>query len=94
MYEEQLERIHDSGMTLNVTMQGAESMYKELQGSVEDLKSNSSEVWQRLETDERRLDNLDKIISKVEDSYRRFERISCEFIRPSIQELSSTDNPR
>ena len=85
MYEEQLERIHDSGMTLNVTMQGAESMYKELQGSVEDLKSNSSEVWQRLETDERRLDNLDKIISKVEDSIAENLEI--------VQDLTAQSSP-
>ena len=89
MYEEQLERIHDSGMTLNVTMQGAESMYKELQGSVEDLKSNSSEVWQRLETDERRLDNLDKIISKVEDSIAE----NLEIVR-DLTAQSSPEIPR
>ena len=34
---------------------------------MEDLKSKSSEVWQRLETDKRRLNNMDRIISKVED---------------------------
>ena len=89
MYEEQLERIHDSVMTLNVTMQGAESMYKELQGSVEDLKSNSSEVWQRLETDERRLDNLDKIISKVEDSIAE----NLEIVR-DLTAQSSPEIPR
>ena len=70
-YEEQLEKLQDSVVTLNITMQGAKSMYLKLQGSVEDLKSNSSEVWQTLESDERRLDKLDRMISRVEDSIVR-----------------------
>ena len=64
-YEEQLEKLKDNVVTLNITMQSAESSYRELQEDVESLKSNSSEVWQRLKTDEVRLNNLDKIISKV-----------------------------
>ena len=54
-------------VTLNITMQGAESFSKELHGDVKALKSNSSEVWQRLRTDERRMDKLDRGISMVED---------------------------
>ena len=52
-YKEQFKRLQDNLVTLNITMQGAESFYKELQGDVEALKSNSSEVWQRLKTDNR-----------------------------------------
>ena len=65
-YEEQLERLQDNMISMNITMQSAEASYKELQEDVESLKSNSSEVWQRLRTDELRLDNLDKFVSRVE----------------------------
>ena len=65
-YEEQLEKLQDNVISMNITMQSAEASYRELQEDVEGLKSNSSEVWVRLKTDEVRLDNLDKIISRVE----------------------------
>ena len=59
-YEEQLERLQDNMVSMNITMQSAEALYRELQEDVEGLKSSSSEVWQRFKTDEVRLDNLDK----------------------------------
>ena len=54
-------------VTLSITLQGAESFYEDLQGDIKALKSNSSEVWQRLRTDEIRMDNLDRSISSIED---------------------------
>jgi hypothetical protein len=45
--EEKLERFQKGIDTLTTTVQGAESMYRALQGEVEDLKSNSDEVWQK-----------------------------------------------
>ena len=63
--EEKLE-IFQRGMdTLTTTIQGTESMYKTLQGDVEDLKSNSHEVWQRLMSDEQRLSKLESSIDKM-----------------------------
>ena len=41
-------------------------MYKLVQESIDDLKSNSSEVWQRLATDECRMDKLESVVSRVE----------------------------
>ena len=58
LVEEKLERFQRGFRTIVTTVQGAESMYKTLQGDIEDLKSNSSEVWQRLKTDEQRLDKV------------------------------------
>ena len=92
-YEDQLEKLQNSVVTLNITMQGAESMYQELQGNVENLKSNSSEVWQRLELDERRLDKLDRMISRVEDSIAD----NLEIVREWCVDLtaqSSSEIPR
>ena len=45
-YEEQLKRMQDNLVTLSITMQEAESFYTEMQGDIEALKSNSSEVWE------------------------------------------------
>ena len=52
--------------TLTTTVQGAESMYRALQGDVEDLKFNSDEVWQRLMSDEQRLNKLESSIDKLD----------------------------
>lgn len=49
--EEKLERFQQGMVTLTTTVQGAEFMYRLLQGDIEDLKSNSDEVWQRLMSD-------------------------------------------
>ena len=71
LVEEKLERFQRGIRTIVTTVQGAESMYKTLQGDIEDLKSNSSEVWQRLRSDEQRLDklqsSLDKLDSKLDE---------------------------
>ena len=76
-YEEQLKRMQDNLVTLSITMQGAESFYKELQGDVEALKSNSSEVWERLKTDERRMDKLDRSVSLIEERVKEnLERVN------------------
>ena len=69
-YEAQLRRMQENLVTMSITMQGAESFYKELQEDIEVLKSNSDEVWSRLKTDERRMDKLDESISTVEKSVK------------------------
>ena len=42
-FEEQLEKLQDNVISMNITMQSAEALYRELQEDVEGLKSNSSE---------------------------------------------------
>ena len=64
--KEKLERFQKEMDTLTTTVQGAESMYKALMGDVEDLKSNSDEVWQRLMSDEQRLNKLESSIDKLD----------------------------
>ena len=64
--EETLERFQKWMDTLTTTVQGAESMYRALQGDVEDLKFNSDEVWQRLMSDEQRLNKLESSIDKLD----------------------------
>ena len=108
-YEEKLRRLQDSVVTLNITMKGAESLYKELQENIEDLKSNSSEVWQRLGMDERRLDVLDKAVYTVEYNVEKnletvrewFVDLTTQFsseipreIVNSIQEVINDSSPR
>ena len=67
-YEEQVKRLQNNLVTLNITMQGAESLYKELQGDVEALKS---EVWQRLRTDERRMINWIDVFLQLKTMLKR-----------------------
>ena len=57
------------------------------------LKSNSSEVWNRLKTDELRLDNLDGIISRVESKVaENLETVQEWFV--DLTSRSSTEIPR
>ena len=88
-YEEQLKRLQDNLVTLSITMQGAESFYRELQGDIEALKSNSSEVWQRLRTDERRMGKLDRSISNVEDSVKE----NLETVSEWFADLTTRPSP-
>ena len=87
--KEQLGKLQDSVMTLTITMQGAESLYRDLQETIEDLKSNSSEVWQRLATDERRLDVQDKAISTVEYKVDN----NLETVREWFVDLTAQSSP-
>ena len=69
-YEEQLSRFQKNLVTMSIAVQGAELVYEDLQGDIEVLKSNSTEVWQRLRTDEIRMDNLDRSMSSLEDKVK------------------------
>jgi len=64
--DERLESLHNTILSLNLTIQGAEAMYTRSMETLEDLKSNSDEVWRRLMKDENRLDRLDSEIERVE----------------------------
>ena len=88
-YEEQLKRMQDNLVTLSITMQGAESFYKELQGDVEALKSNSSEVWERLKTDERRMDKLDRSVSLIEERVKE----NLERVNEWINDITARPSP-
>lgn len=52
LVERKVDKVSKGIGTLTTMMQGAELMYKALQGDKEDLKSNSSEVCQRLKTEQ------------------------------------------
>ena len=92
-YEGQLERLQDNVVSMNITMQGAEASYRELQEGVENLKSNSSKIWQRLKTDEIRLNNLDKIVSRVENKVaENLETVQEWFV--DLTSRPSTEIPR
>ena len=92
-YKGQLERLQDNVVSMNITMQGAEASYRELQEGVENLKSNSSKIWQRLKTDEIRLNNLDKIVSRVENKVaENLETVQEWFV--DLTSRPSTEIPR
>ena len=93
IYEEQLQRLQDNMISMSVAVQNAETSYRVLHEDVESLKSNSSEVWQRLKTDELRLNNLDGIISRVENKMaENLETVQEWFVDLTAE--SSTEIPR
>ena len=66
-YEIQLNGFQKNLVTMSIALQGAESVYEDLQGDVEALKTNSDEVWERLKIDEARMNNLDRFITRVDN---------------------------
>lgn len=52
--------------TFSTTLQGAEVMFQNLQEEIDVLKSNSSEVWERLKMDEQRLSKLESSITRLD----------------------------
>ena len=65
-YNEQLGKLQDSLVSINITLQNTETSNRELLQEVNSLKCSYNEISQRLDTDGVRMDNLDRIISRVE----------------------------
>ena len=65
-YDEQLGKLQDSLISINTTLQKTETSNRELLEEMSSLKSSYNEISQRLDTDGIRMDNLDRIISRVE----------------------------
>ena len=65
-YDEQLGKLQDNLVSINITLQNTETSHQELLQEVDSLKCSYTEISQRLDTDGLRLDNFDRIISRVE----------------------------
>lgn len=52
--------------TFSTTLQGAEVLFQNLQEEIDVLKSNSSEVWERLKMDEQRLSKLESSVTRLD----------------------------
>ena len=65
-YNEQLGKLQDNLVSINITLQSTETSHRELLQEVNSLKCSYKEMSQRLDTDGLRMDNLDRIISRVE----------------------------
>ena len=79
---------------MSIALQGAESVYEDLQGDIEVLKSNSTEVWQRLKTDETRMNNLDRFVSRVDAKVNGNFEIVNEWFADLVARPNQTEIPR
>ena len=93
-YEEQLSGFQKGLITLSMAVQGAESVYKDLQRDIEALKSKSTEVWQRLRTDELRMDNLDRSMSSLEDKVKENLETVNELYAEHLARPNQSEIPR
>ena len=92
-YDEQLGKIQDSLTSINTTLQKTETSNRELLEEMSNLKSSYNEISQRLNTDGKRMDNLDRIISRVENKVaENLETVQDWFIDLTAQ--PSTEIPR
>ena len=93
-YEVQLNGFSRNLIAMSIALQGAESVYEDLQGDVEALKSNSTEVWERLKIDEARMDHLDRFMTRVDTKVNgNFERVN-EWFADLVARPSQTEIPR
>ena len=92
-YDEQLGKIQDTLMCISTTLEKAETSKRELLEEMSNLKFCYNEVSQRLDTDGIRMDNLDKIISRLENKVDdNLETVQDWFIHLTAQ--PSTEVPR
>ena len=66
LVEEKVDKIFKGMSKFSTALQGAEAMFQTLQEDVDVLKSASSEVWERLKTDEQRLSKLESSMSSLD----------------------------
>ena len=66
---------------MSIALQGAESVYEDLQGDIESLKTNSDEVWERLKSDEARMNKLDRSVISIDNKVNDNFEIVNEFVR-------------
>ena len=93
-YETQLNGFQKNLVTMSIVLQGAESVYEDLQGDVESLKTNSEEVWERLKIDEARMNNLDRFIARIDDKVNgNFETVN-EWFADLTARPNQTEIPR
>ena len=93
-YEIQLNGFQKNLVTMSIVLQGAESVYEDLQGDVESLKTNSEEVWERLKIDEARMNNLDRFVTRVDNKVNgNFETVN-EWFANLAARPNQTEIPR
>ena len=92
-YDEQLGKIQDTLTCISTTLEKTETSNRELLEEMSNLKFCYNEVSQRLDTDGIRMDNLDRIISRLENKVDdNLETVQDWFIHLTAQ--PSTEVPR
>ena len=88
-----MEKIQDSLTCINTTLQKSETSNRELLKEMRKLRSSCNEIYQRLDTDSLRMDNLDRTISRVENKVaENLETVQDWFI--DLRAQPSTEIPR
>ena len=93
-YETQLNGFQKNLVTMSIALQGAESVYEDLQGDVESLKTNSYEVWERLKIDEARMNNLDRFINRVDNKVNEKFKTVNEWVADLTVRPGQSEIPR
>ena len=92
-YDEQVVEIQDTLMCISTTLEKTETSNRELLEEMTSLKYCYNEVSQRLDTDGIQMNNLDKIISRLENKVDdNLETVQDWFVHLTAQ--SSTEVPR
>ena len=93
-YKRQLNGFQKNLVTMSIALQGAESVYEDLQGDIESLKTNSEEVWERLKSDEGRMNNLDRFVTSIDNKVNgNFETVN-EWFADLTARPNQTEIPR
>ena len=86
LMEEKMNKMYEGMNKFSTALHGAEAMFQELREDVDVLKSNTSEVWEKLKMDEQRLSQIESSVLQVDEKLdRKVEMIQDWFVDMSTR---------
>ena len=86
LVEEKINKMYEGMNKFSTALHGAEAMFQELREDVDVLKSNTSEVWEKLKTDEQRLSQIESCVLQLDEKLdRKVEMIQEWFVDMSTR---------
>ena len=86
LMEEKMNKMYEGMNKFSTALQRAEAMFQELREDVDVLKSNTSEVWEKLKMDEQRLSQIESSVLQVDEKLdRKVEMIQDWFVDMSTR---------
>ena len=85
-HEEKVNKMYEGMNKFSTALHGAEAMFQDLREDVDVLKSNTSEVWEKLKMDEQRLSKIESCVLQLDEKLdNKVEMIQEWFVDMSTQ---------
>jgi len=85
--EEKINKMYEGMNKFSTALHGAEAMFQDLREDVDVLKSNTSEVWEKLKMDEQRLSQIESCVLQLDEKLdNKVEMIQDWFVDMSTRQ--------